>query len=258
MKYAVEKDFAIYHIHLAFERFAKNARKEVQQKSEFDLVTNVDTAIEQYLTREILQVFPGDHIHAEEFSNNQPIVGRTWVFDPIDGTVNMARDIPLYGIQLALFDGGEVVMSVIYLPFWEQTLWAIAGEGCYCNDQQVFADRSISLNNALLNFGDYTHKSDALAARMHRAVGYVYPKVAKLRMVGAACVDFALIALGKTHGVVFTTTNLWDLAPGILLCQEAGAQLSNLDGEPYRFGDSGVLVGSNEQVLQLFQQGFAQ
>lgn len=256
MQYSKEKDFAICHMQLAFEKYAKNPEKEVRQKSAFDLVTDVDTTIEDYLTRAILEAFPGDHIHGEEFSSHQPLLGRTWTIDPIDGTVNMARDIHQYGMQLALFAEGRVVMSVIYLPFLDCTLWAIDGCGSYCNDEKIHVNNTVTLNNAVVSIGDYTHKDDQQAARQHKAVGYIYPKVAKIRMFGAASMDFALLAMGRTDGTVIITRNLWDIAPGVLICREAGACLSNLEGGAYSFSDAGVLAASNEEVLQVLQKGF--
>ena len=256
MKYIQEKDFAIHHMHLAFDRYAKDPEKEIRQKSAFDLVTNVDTSIEKYLTQAVTEAFPGDHIQGEEFSSQQQVLGRTWVIDPIDGTVNMARDIRQYGMQLALLVEGEAVMSVVYLPFMGITLWAIAGHGCYCNDVPVKINANATLNNAVISVGDYTHKDDEQALRQYKAVGYVYPRVAKMRMFGTAAMDFSMVATGRTDGTIIMTKNLWDIAPGILLCREAGACLSNLEGGPYSFQDEGVIVGSNETVLQLLQQAF--
>lgn len=251
-----EKDFIICQMKTAFQRFADSGPRDIRQKSQFDLVTEVDVAVEQYLTDAISREFPEDRIHAEEMASHETISGRTWTIDPIDGTCNMARNIPLYGVQVSLFQEGQPVLGAIYLPFWEQMLWAVRGEGCWCNGERIYVNRSISLNNAVISFGDYTHKSDAMALRQHKAVGYVYPRVAKLRMYGAACVDMALVAQGKLDATALTTTNVWDLAPGIALCREAGAIVTNLDGQPWKVGDAGVIVGATEQSSELMCRGF--
>ena len=81
----------------------------------------------------------------------------------------------------------------------------------------------MTADTALISVGDFTHKCDRLAALQYKAVGYLYPRVAKLRMYGAASIDCALFASGRLAATVFTTHNLWDIAPGILLSQEAGA-----------------------------------
>lgn len=256
MDYTKEKDFLLLHMHRAFAGYGKNPPAEVQQKSQFDLVTEIDVRIEAYLTDAIKQAFPQDHIHGEEMSGNQEITGRTWTIDPIDGTCNMARGIPMYGIQCALFDGGQVVLGAIFLPFSGQTLYAIKGQGCYCNDRPVRVSQNTPLNHAIVSFGDYSHKDDALAELQHIAIRRIYPHVAKLRMYGAACLDFSFVACGKTDATAVLTRNIWDLAPGVLLCQEAGGIVVNLRGEPYRPGDPGVIACSTRQLADLMIRSF--
>lgn len=252
-----EKDFILTHMKKAFDLHAASGPQNICQKSQFDLVTEVDVAIEKYLTEAIAAAFPNDRIHAEEMASNQAILGRTWTIDPIDGTCNMARNIPMYGIQVSLFQDGQPVLGAIYLPFWEQMLWAVKGEGCWCNKKQIYVNQSVSLNNAVFSFGDYTHKSDAVALQEHRAIGYVYPRVAKIRMYGAACIDMALVSQGKLDATAITTNNVWDLAPGIILCREAGALVTNLAGKPWQVGDRGVIAAATQSALELMCQGFA-
>ena len=149
-----EKNFIICQMKTAFQRFAASGPRDIRQKSQFDLVTEVDVAVEQYLTDAISREFPEDRIHAEEMASHETISGRTWTIDPIDGTCNMARNIPLYGVQVSLFQEGQPALGAIYLPFWEQMLWAVRGEGCWCNEERIYANRSTSLNNAVISFGD--------------------------------------------------------------------------------------------------------
>ena len=107
MDYQKELAFVTEHIRSAFARFGAAGPREVRQKSAFDLVTEVDVNIERFLTDALLAAFPGDRIQAEELHSSQKITGRTWVIDPIDGTCNFAHNIPIYGIQCCLFDGGQ-------------------------------------------------------------------------------------------------------------------------------------------------------
>ena len=110
MKYQQELEFITGQIRLAYERFAIAGPADIRQKSTFDLVTEVDVAIERYLTDAILSAFPEDKIHAEELSSTQAITGRTWVIDPIDGTCNFAHDIPTYGIHYCLLNSRKQVV----------------------------------------------------------------------------------------------------------------------------------------------------
>jgi len=256
MKYLKELDFITAQIRLAYLEFGEAGPTDIRQKAAFDLVTEVDVNIERYLTEAILSAFPGDKIHAEELSSSQAITGRTWVIDPIDGTNNFARDIPTYGIQCCLFEDGVPRMAVIWLPCQDELYTAIEGRGCFLNGEKVTVDQTVTADTAVISVGDFTHKSDRLAALQYKAVGYLYPRVAKLRMYGAASVDYAWFVSGRLAATVFTTRNLWDIAPGILLSQEAGAIIMGLDGKPYDYSKEGVMLAANEEIADLMRSAF--
>lgn len=256
MGYTNELNFITGKIKEAYSRFAVSGPKDIRNKAAFDLVTEVDVNIERFLTDAILDAFPGDRIHAEELSSSQAILGRTWVIDPIDGTCNFAHNIPTYGIQCCLFDDGEPKMAVIYLPCQKELYTAMEGEGCFLNGEKVTVDQSVAADTAVISVGDFTHKSDRLAALQYKAVGYLYPRVAKLRMYGAASVDFAFFVSGRLSATVFTTRNLWDIAPGILMSREAGAIVMGLDGKPYDFSKEGVMLAANQEIAALMTEAF--
>lgn len=256
MSYTKELEFITARIKEAYALYAADGPSDVRRKCAFDLVTEVDVNIERFLTQAILDAFPGDRIHAEELSSEQAITGRTWVIDPIDGTCNFAHGIPTYGIQCCLFDGGEPRMAVIYLPCQQELYTAIEGSGCFLNGEQVSVDKTMTADNAVISIGDFTHKSDRLAALQYKAVGYLYPRVAKLRMFGAASVDYAFFVSGRLSATVFTTRNLWDIAPGILMSKEAGAIVMGLDGQPYDYSKDGVMLACNEEIAQLMREAF--
>ena len=256
MSYEKELQFITEKIKAAYGRFAVSGPQDVRSKSAFDLVTEVDVNIERFLTDAILSAFPGDKIHAEEMSSTQEITGRTWVIDPIDGTNNFAHDIPTFGIQCCLFDGGAPKMAVIWLPCQNELYTAIEGQGCFLNGKQVTVNKGFTADTAVISVGDFTHKSDRLAALQYKAVGYLYPRVAKLRMYGAASVDYAWFVSGRLAATVFTTRNLWDIAPGILLSQEAGAIITGLDGKPYDYSKEGVMLAANEEIANLMRDAF--
>ena len=256
MHYEKELQFITEKIRQAYGRFAVSGPQDIRSKSAFDLVTEVDVNIEKYLTDAILATFPGDKIHAEEMSSTQEITGRTWVIDPIDGTNNFAHDIPTFGIQCCLFDGGEPRMAVIWLPCQDELYTAIEGQGCWLNGKKVTVDKAVTADTAVISVGDFTHKSDRLAALQYKAVGYLYPRVSKLRMYGAASVDYAWFVSGRLAATIFTTRNLWDIAPGILLSQEAGAIIMGLDGKPYDYSKEGVMLAANEEIATLMQDAF--
>ena len=250
MKYYEECMFIIEQIKDAYSTYSTK-KISIEDKAAFDLVTTLDRNIEQYIAQKIRQRYPNDIIQGEEYTQSCFSTKRFWTIDPIDGTVNMANGIPLFGVQCALVAEQDVVTSAIYFPFSNSTLWAVKGMGSYCNSERIYVNSSINLDHGIVSFGDYSHKKSNPACNLqHSIISIIYPQVAKIRMFGAACIDFALVALGKTHATVVCTKNLWDIAPGILLCKEAGAILTNCKGENYQLGDDGVVACATTELSQ--------
>lgn len=258
MNYLNELKFIKSAMLSAFEMYGK-IKLPTTQKSAFDLVTDVDLNIEKQLTAAIRAKYPSDHIHGEEFSASENIQGRTWTIDPIDGTCNMASGSKLYGMQCSLIDNNEIVLGIVYLPHLKEWIYASKGSGCYFNGKKICVNNNCTLNNAIISFGDYPHaQNNRFGSIQHTAIKRLYPQIAKIRMFGAACMDFSFVAQGRTHGIVLITKNLWDIAPGIAICREAGAIITNLSGTPYRLGDDGVVVAANQAISDLLRDSFAQ
>ena len=257
MRYENEMRFLSAEVKKAFHTYATEDLKQIEQKSAFDLVTEVDRQIETYLSDAIKKTFPGDLIHGEEMSNETAVSGRTWTIDPIDGTCNMAAGIKLYGVQCSMIEDGDIVLAYIYLPFFAEEISAVRGEGCLLNGKRVYSKAGCPLNSAVISFGDYPHKtSSRIADWQHDAIRRLYGKVEKIRMFGAACLDFSFVATGKTAGTVVITNNLWDIAPGILLCEEAGAVVTDLRGKKYRLGSEGVIAGADGTIARTLGEAF--
>lgn len=258
MKYYDECMFIIEQIKNAYSTFSTD-RINVDDKSPFDLVTTLDRNIEQYIAQKIHERYPNDIIQGEEYTHSCYSTKRFWTIDPVDGTVNMANGIPLFGVQCALITNQKVVASAIYFPFSDCTLWAVEGMGSYCNSNKISVNSSVNLDHAIVSFGDYPHKQTNPASNIqHSIINIVYPQVAKIRMFGAASIDFALVALGKTHATVVCTTNLWDIAPGMLLCKEAGAIITNCRGEEYRLGDHGIVACATKELSQSITNAYTE
>lgn len=251
MNYSEELEFIKTRMSEAFAEYGA-IDMHTAQKSAFDLVTDIDINIEKRLTAALHAQYPADRIHGEEFSSNEAVSGRTWTIDPIDGTCNMAHGSKLYGMQCSLIDCGEIVLGVVYLPHLGEWIYASKGSGCYCNGKKITVDGGTEINNAIVSFGDYPHGKDDFFGKLeHTAIARLYPRIAKIRMFGAACMDFAFVAQGRTHGTVVITKNLWDIAPGIIICREAGATVTNLRGLPYELGDDGVVAAANADISAL-------
>ena len=222
---------------------------QVMQKAEFDVVTNIDRAIEAFFKEELKKEFPDDVLLGEEYSPDQPLLDRTWILDPIDGTYNFSTDSPSFGLQAAFWDRGALRAAVIYLPKYDELYEASFGEGAFCNGKRLsISDRGV--NQSIVSFGDFPPARPHDADDQYLLVKNCYRKIARTRMFGAACIDFAYLASGKTEGVVLFTKNKWDIAPGLLLAKEAGAFCFGMQGEEYSFSSRGIFACNSRELYE--------
>ncbi len=225
----------------------------VSAKAAFDVVTNVDHAIERYFAKELEKEFPGDHLLGEEFSSDLGLSDRTWILDPIDGTYNFSIGACHFGVQAAFFDKGQLQASAIYFPVLNELYTAERGKGAFCNGKKISVS-SREPKDAIISFGDPSHLREGEADIEWKMMQSAFGSIARYRMYGASCVDFSYLASGKTEGTVLITRNKWDLAPGLLLAKEAGAKLFALDGGEYDFSARGVIACNKKEIFDILTE----
>ncbi len=258
LKYAEELEFLTTELKAAYAQ-VQGRDMHIKQKSAYDLVTDLDYGMEKILTARIRERFPEDKLIAEEFSAVPLTSERTWSVDPIDGTVNMANGIPIFGVQASLLIDKKPVAACIYHPLTGDLIWAVRGEGAFVNGQRAHVNADKPLYNAVLSFADYPHTDLRLAEGEKYAVEHVYQKIAKIRLFGCACYDFSFVAMGRTDGTVIISKNVWDLAPGWLICEEAGARCCELNGSPFNLDSyKGLIACATEELKELMVQGFTE
>ena len=208
------------------KRIVKEAEKissngyEVRQKGNGgDLVTNLDLEIEQYLIGKIREEYPDYDIVSEEFNTDSKVTDNCFIIDPIDGTVNFANGLPLWGIQIACKKNGKTIASVIDLPKLGELYYADETGACLNGEKLSVTERPIK--SAIYSI--IGRNSLACTSKM-REYSPNY------RNLGAASVAFAFVASGRIQGVNFCVDHPWDYEPGIFICEMAGAKVKSTDG----------------------------
>ena len=159
-----------------------------------------------------------------------------WYVDPIDGTTNFAHGVPIFCVSMAMYTNDRPTIGVIVDPIHEEIFWAIEGEGAFLDSahrerQTLQVSSAPALNQALLGTGfaydRMTSEQDNLAQ-----VNRVVKQCRGLRRLGSAALDLAYVAAGRIDGFWEFKLNMYDVAAGILLVQEAGGFVGKLlDGE---------------------------
>jgi myo-inositol-1(or 4)-monophosphatase len=223
-----------------------------RNSSQLDLVTEYDQAAERAIVAGLRAAFPDHALHGEEGSRYEAAASPyTWYVDPLDGTTNFAHGFPFYAVSIALYRDERPLLGVVYDPLRDECFHAVAGQGSWLESRgarlPLRASREGELPNSLLatGFPYDVHTSDLdniaqTAAFLKRARG--------LRRAGAAALDLAYVAAGRLDGYWEFKLNSWDVAAGALLVQEAGGQVSLIDGRPFAISPRLGLVASNDRI----------
>jgi myo-inositol-1(or 4)-monophosphatase len=213
----------------AILRAGYSQEHQVKYKGVIDLVTEVDHQSEAFLLTEITGRFPGHHIVAEESGVIQGNDQHSWFVDPLDGTVNYAHNIPIFCVSVGYASQGTLMLGAVYDPMRDEMFTAERGNGAYLNGRPIRVSAVTELQKSLLVTG---FPYDAWNTRQDNFANFVH--FAKLtqgvRRLGSAALDLCYVAAGRFDGFWEIALKPWDVAAGGLICEEAGAQVTNING----------------------------
>jgi myo-inositol-1(or 4)-monophosphatase len=226
----------------------------VTEKSDRDLVSDVDLAIERAMRDHLNAATPGIGILGEEEGRSGNHDSEwLWTLDPIDGTANYAHGLPLCATILALLHHGRAVLAVIDAPFLGQRYHAIEGRGAFTGTTRLAASQTAHLHDAVVAIGDYAVGSDADRKNQLRLATTLQlaPRVHRIRMLGTAALDLAWVAEGRLDASITLTNNPWDTAAGVLIAREAGATVLDRNGTPHDVNSTAAIAAPPPLVDQL-------
>jgi histidinol-phosphatase len=207
---------------------------EIRTKADQTLVTEADTSIERAIRERIANVFPDDRVLGEEEGGSYDPSGRVWVIDPIDGTANFARGVPIWATLIALQVDGESVLGVASAPALEERYAARRGDGATMNDHRIHVSAISGLAEAHLLYGEL---KDLLAGPYAAPLESMIRASWRDRGFG----DFwahVLVARGAAEIMFDPALSIWDYAALTVIVEEAGGRMTTFDGEPVRHGGS--------------------
>ena len=242
--------------------------RNIESKGFRDIVTDADLAAQSKSTETILQKFPNHGFLTEEKDNslrsNGPII---WIIDPIDGTTNYSRQIPVYSVSIAaainrsstrkgrIPNIGEVLCGAIYDPVRKELFSAGLGLGCWhkTNDGEDMGPISVSSIEAIdtamvgLDWGRSFKSRRGMLDALERFLNEAH----SVRAMGSAALGLAWVAAGRLDVYYNAGIGPWDVAAAKVLLQEAGGRLTTQDGTFWQLGDNGC-VASNGLVHDAF------
>lgn len=228
--------------------FGKEGLEISSKSSGVDLVTEADRQAEQIILDAVRRRFPDHGILSEEAGSRESESEWRWVVDPLDGTTNFAQGFPLFCISMALQHRGKSVVGVIYVPVLDRMATAAAGKGAFVDGKKMSVSQKKVLNQCVLATGfpyDRAVHPEDNAEYFARMV----PLVRGLRRTGSAAYDLSLVAAGIFDGFWELNLNLWDVAAGTLLIEEAGGEVQFL---PEKRGVS--LIAGNKYICDIIRK----
>ncbi|HPU94664.1 MAG TPA: inositol monophosphatase family protein [Candidatus Gracilibacteria bacterium] len=268
---------------IVMKDFGKETK--VEAKGIRDIVTKYDRASENFIKKEILKKFPNHEFLGEESGKSKPKQANTnskihqsrtgksstkasdtymWIVDPIDGTKNFARKIPLFAVSIALYKNGKPLIGVVHNPVLQETFWAEKGKGAFKSSpwqktHRIKTSKTTKLVDAILVTGFHpqsTRKNLPIFA-------HLAAKSFGMRRTGSASIDLCYTASGLFDGFWEFDLKPWDIAAGVLILQEAGGKATNFDGSPLDFklkqflGTNGLLHKTlSKEISIALKKGF--
>ncbi|MBI2415428.1 MAG: inositol monophosphatase [Candidatus Kerfeldbacteria bacterium] len=228
-----------------------------QKTSQHDIVTEVDYASERLLISAIRRRFPYHSILSEEAGELTGRSDYTWIIDPLDGTANFARGVPLFGVCVALAKGNVITHGVIYDPIHDELFFAKRGAGSFCNGKRIHVSSETQLEEMVVYISNIRHRSSLERFAHWRALLALYTTYYK--SYGSAAQAMASLASGRIDTYIIAGAYPWDIAAGALLLREAGGKITRLDGSSWQWRDTNQqIVTANptlhRKIIQLLNQ----
>jgi histidinol-phosphatase len=223
---------------------------KVETKPDLTPVSEADHAAEELIRNRLAAARPADAILGEEFGTAGDS-NRRWIIDPIDGTKNYVRGIPVWATLLALEEDGDMRVGVVSAPALGHTWWAARGEGAFGDGDRIGVSGVRAIEDAQLCYSDFKWweqyglgpQFEALALACWRTRGFG---------------DFwshILVAEGAADIAAEPVVALWDLAPLLVIVEEAGGRFTDLEGN--RTADGGNAVATNGHLHDAVLQALA-
>lgn len=216
-----------------------------------DLVSDVDRSIERLIFDLTRPVFPEDGFLGEEGGwDRRAAVGRNWVVDPVDGTMNFVHGLPMACSSVGVLEDGDAIAGLVIDPYQDEIYLACRG-ACASerNGTKLTVTPGGDLSGGIVLVEVPSGVSPSVLAPVLDAV---IAFGGSPRTIGSGALALALVASGVVHGVVHAGPSIWDVAGGVALVELAGGTVLSRTGR-YVFGEPGPLVAASPEAADRLQ-----
>lgn len=201
---------------------------KVEMKADETPVTLADRGAEKVIRETIKQAFPDHGFLGEEYGIEEGDSPYVWIIDPIDATKNYIRKIPIFGTQIALMKGEELILGVSNAPLLNELLYAEAGEGAFLNGEPITVSNVTQSEDAMVCHGGlkwFVEKGT------FPGIYNLINNAARTRGFGDFYM-YHLVASSRADAVVEAAISVWDIAAITVIVREAGGKVTDIQGQP--------------------------
>ncbi len=232
-------------IHLKYQ----NRPLKTKRKQHYDIVTQADTEAETQILEIIRHDFPNHSIKSEELGEINSDSPWKWVIDPLDGTINFAAGLPLFGVSIAAQKDEQTQVGVMQVPLMNLLYTTTLDDGAWLNHKKIRCSSTKKLADAILSITLTSHYQPYHFKLATNIIKTLAPKVRGLRIIVGQVIELGWVASGKLDAQITVKSGGIGSASGRLLIQEAGGQATDLQGKPSD-NTSTSLVASNGHLHQ--------
>ncbi len=240
------------------EELLKVKSDDIVTKDHNSLVTYVDQTAERMIVKRLQELLPESTFITEEDTVEQGESEQVWIIDPLDGTTNFLQRIPHFAVSIALRVSGTMQIGVVFDVMREQCFSAVKGHGAFVNDTAIHVSQKTDISECMLATGfpyanniNFTPLINTLEHWMINARG--------IRRFGAAALDLCFVAAGRIDCYYESTLNIWDIAAGILIVEEAGGKVTDYFGKACDQSGYQTLASNghiHQDVVNVLQEKF--
>jgi myo-inositol-1(or 4)-monophosphatase len=214
-------------------KYLQNFELNKSMKYNFkDIVTDGDIKAEKYIVGALSKT--GLNILTEETGYIDNGKDLTWIIDPIDGTTQYYHGHPGWGVSIALSDGDEISLGVLYFPHHNQLYTGIKSQGAYLNGSPIKVSDTKELSSALVDIAYLDNMK-----RLFLLAEKVYDNTQKTLIMGSHAESLANISNGSLDASIALSSNCWDYAAGDLIINESGGVITDFNGEKIQYDNLG-------------------
>ena len=216
--------------------FGELEKLQVLSKGPSDFVTNSDKKAEKIIIEELTKYKKKFSLISEEVGEiKNSDLENYWIIDPIDGTTNFLHGVPHFAISIALKSKKEIVSGLIFDPIKNEMFYAEKNNGAYFNNKRIRVSKKKNIDECLFATGGKEQIKNNL----------------NIRKSGSAALDMAYVGAGRYDGYFQKNLNIWDIAAGIIIVEEAGGKINSMD---YSSSSGISILAASNSIYQKMQE----